>query len=457
MEEDRPDNMEEGENSQGEENEVEQVASASLQTKTTRAKGKGKKNQSGAASAPEFPCLCCGDNCAKNQQSVQCIMCSLWGHKSCLKMSDTVFKSLEAQQKEGGTAYSVCRPCQNFAQRVQHQLGETNKRQQETDKKVMENSENIQKNTAEIEKLRQDMNKMSEKSSKEQETRDDRICEEMQEREVRRMNLILHGVEEPSENLRANRERMERDKEMCEEIFRTMKARTKKEDIRFCRRIGERRKEPRPIVLGMQTEEEKRHILSKSRDLQGTRFKNVSIVPDLTKKQRETEEKMKTEAEARNKNLSREDMDGGIRWQVIGRRGEKRIIKGPVREYQYGTNAGLRGGDEWWGQGPGGEQTGRGTQQRGVGSTSHAPRENGRGGWVGGHQQCTGTDQPTVQMPQGHGNLLAERSRGGGSQQLAQRFQHSLGYSQHQQGTDGQYPLNGGGGLSGGGGQIGGG
>lgn len=128
-----------------------------------------------------------------------------------------------------------------------------------------------------------------------------------------------------------------------------------------------------------------------------------------------------------------------------------------MREYQYGTNAGLRGGDEWWGQGPGGEQTGRGTQQRGVGSTSHAPRESGRGGWVGGHQQCTGTDQPTVQMPQGHGNLLAERSRGGGSQQLAQRFQHSLGYSQHQQGTDGQYPLNGGGGLSGGGGQIGGG
>jgi hypothetical protein len=71
----------------------------------------------------------------------------------------------------------------------------------------------------------------------------------MQEREVRRMNLILHGVDEQSDKIRGNRERMEKDKARCELIFNAMRARTRKEDLRFCRRIGERGDEPRPIVI----------------------------------------------------------------------------------------------------------------------------------------------------------------------------------------------------------------
>ncbi len=147
----------EGNNSQSEE-QVE--PEASQQSKGNKKKGRPK----GAATNPEFPCLCCGENCTKSQQSVQCVMCSLWGHKSCLKMTDTVFKALEAQLKDSGTAYYVCRPCQKFAQRVQHQLCETNKKQQETDRKVQENTDKIQDNAQEIEKLRQELKKLSEKN-----------------------------------------------------------------------------------------------------------------------------------------------------------------------------------------------------------------------------------------------------------------------------------------------------
>ena len=36
------------------------------------------------------PCLCCGECCAKGQLAVKCVICSLWAHKTCLKMPDAV-------------------------------------------------------------------------------------------------------------------------------------------------------------------------------------------------------------------------------------------------------------------------------------------------------------------------------------------------------------------------------
>jgi ribosome-binding protein aMBF1 (putative translation factor) len=46
-------------------------------------------------------------------------------------MPDTTFKLLEDQIKESGSAYWVCRPCQNFGQRIKKPVrGE----QQETDR-----------------------------------------------------------------------------------------------------------------------------------------------------------------------------------------------------------------------------------------------------------------------------------------------------------------------------------
>ena len=106
---------------------------------------------------------------------------------------------------------------------------------------------------------------------KEKETRDDRMLEEMQEREVRRLNLIMHGVEEPPDTVKVNRDRQELDRIKCDEIFRTMRARTKKEDLKFCRRLGEKGDRPRPMVIGLENEEEKRHVLFRAKNLVGTR------------------------------------------------------------------------------------------------------------------------------------------------------------------------------------------
>jgi hypothetical protein len=178
------------------------------------------------------------------------------------------------------------------------------------------------------------MKRMAERLDKEGGEREDNLCDEMQEREVRRMNLIIHGIEEQPERIKNSRERLELDKERCGQLFEAMKARMKKEDLRFCRRIGEKSVEPRPMVIGLETEEEKRHILSRARNLQGTQFQNISVVPDLTKKQRAREAKMKQEADERNRKLTTEERNRNEKWLVAGRRGEKRLIKGIERDTQ---------------------------------------------------------------------------------------------------------------------------
>jgi hypothetical protein len=111
------------------------------------------------------------------------------------------------------------------------------------------------------------------------------------------LNLIIHGVKEPRDNLEGNWKRADEDNEMCLRIFRTVHIKTMKTDIKFCRRVGPKSREPRPLVIGLHNEEERRHILEKAKDLQNTTYSDVNIVPDLTKKQRAGETKMRDEAD----------------------------------------------------------------------------------------------------------------------------------------------------------------
>ncbi len=61
--------------------------------------------------------------------------------------------------------------------------------------------------------------------------------------------------------------------------------------------MGEKGANPRPIVVTIATEEERRKILNKAK------LSEVGIVPDLTWKQRQAEENLWKVAEEKNKNL----------------------------------------------------------------------------------------------------------------------------------------------------------
>ena len=106
-------------------------------------------------------------------------MCTLWAHKNCIKMPDDTFKALAAQLKETGSAYWVCRPCQNFANRIEHRFSEVHKKNEETDKKATENRERIIKSENNIEELRATIRRLKERMEKDKEEQDNKVYEEM--------------------------------------------------------------------------------------------------------------------------------------------------------------------------------------------------------------------------------------------------------------------------------------
>ena len=84
--------------------------------------------------------------------------------------------------------------------------------------------------------------------------------------------------------------------------------RTSREDIKFCRRVGERGgEEPRPMLVGFHRKEDRNELMEKAKELRHTDFKEVTIVPDMTPHQRKEETEMAKEAERRNETRTEEE------------------------------------------------------------------------------------------------------------------------------------------------------
>ena len=109
-----------------------------------------------------------------------------------------------------------------------------------------------------------------------------------------------------------------------------------------------------------------------ARELKNTVFSELGIVPDLTQEQRQDEAEMALLADKRNEELNEDDVAKNLIWKVVGRRGEKRIVKVTARDGdRISTDRGGRGG----GRLPPSRAGGRGQPWR-------LPRV-GRGGPVG--------------------------------------------------------------------------
>ena len=335
------------ENESGQEAEASQGASkeagqAAPGPETSQGKGKGKKAKE-TTKKKDDPCIYCGKNCVKG--CVQCAVCSLWSHMSCTGLSKEAIRGLEVQAKEVGQAYWACRACMNFSNKWHSQMREVNKRQEETEARVEANTDKIEEVRLNTEELRREFREYVQRTEGIQERLEAVMDAELREREARRLNLVIHGLQEPAENIKDPRGRMEQDKIECERLFIAMKARTRYQAIRFCRRIGERGEDPRPLVFGVFTEEEKRHLLEKAKELVYTKYEDVTVVPDMTKSQRKGEQQLRDEANKRNTQLTEEDRSKNLKWLVVGKRGEKRLIKGTERENQRGRQERERGAE----------------------------------------------------------------------------------------------------------------
>ena len=271
-------------------------------------------------------CLACGKKFCKTDYSLQCTVCGLWAHKTCVGMTDELFNMIDLQLKQTGKTYWACRSCTAYAEGMNHrvrqielELAEVKKACEKSDCGLRDVQEKVGKLSDEVKKQAKKLEESAEAVSSNSITQ-----EEWKEREMRRKNVVMYGMGEAPEE-QTGRERWDWDKASCFNLFRALKVKIQEDGVRFVRRVGEKGVEPRPLVVGFYEEGDKTRLLRS--DTRNTPFSNVDIGPDLTKQQRQEEFNLRGEAARRNMRMTREDAAKNLAWQVVGPRGEKRLEK----------------------------------------------------------------------------------------------------------------------------------
>ncbi len=169
----------------------------------------------------------------------------------------------------------------------------------------------------------------------------------------------MYGLKEPHHSIKDGKDRMEVDKEECEKVFRATESKVRRLDIRFCRRLGEKGEDERPLLLSMTSETIKSEVLDHAKGLQNMDYQDIGVAPDQTKKQKQAEIQLVEEVKRKNRDeLMDQDMAKNLKWALKGQRGEKRIVKVQDKEMEE-----ARGGPSIRGT----RGRGRGTWSRGRG------------------------------------------------------------------------------------------
>jgi len=341
--------------------------------------------------AKDTDCLGCGQKFKQKDAAVKCAICGLWAHKTCSGLTNEFFNCIAEQFKTTGRAYWACRSCNAYAEGMQHRLRELEESSKEAVRRGQENEK-------ELKKLREDMEKRSDQAARRVEKSETSVMAEMNEREAKRKNVVIYGM--PESRSEEGKKRMDDDKRELDNIFTLLDIRVSTEDdVEFCRRVGERSDRPRPLVVGFFTEWSKSILLKNSRYLAGTDMENLSVAPDLTHQQRKAEGELQAEADRLNEEeLTEEDVAKNLVWRVVGKKGQKRMIKTINREN-------------------GGSQQTRGTGLRGRATANRrgGVRGRGRGAHVVNNTRKRTREEveENTRQPAKRGAILPRRDRGG--------------------------------------------
>ena len=159
---------------------------------------------------------------------------------------------------------------------------------------------------------------------------------EMDKRASKENNLVVHRVREA--DVVDSRWRIAYDKRVIQGLLDELGVDIGVEqDIKFVRRLGARSSDgdgegesyPRPILVGLVHRYHSEIILEncwKLSEVEDPVLRAVSIVKDLTARQRAGEKEMYKEAARKNISRSQEDIQANMAYKIIGGRGSKREI-----------------------------------------------------------------------------------------------------------------------------------
>ena len=290
--------------------------------------------------APKDPCVYCHETTGVRNASkgsggaLQCGVCKNWAHYECTKLSEDAIKSF-AMLIDLGVADKPyrCTACKGAISQFQASYNElkavvsqmqTNMK--ETDSRVLVLEDKGATSTARMDRMEATV-----KGIQQNATSGTDVFEELAERERRSTNVIIFDVEECTSQDRKVRE--ERDLGGLLQLFKEIDVDTTLDSVKLARREGEKKEGvTRPLKVVFRRKEDRDKVLSSSFKLARARdevWQKVSIKADLTLKQRNLERELEKTAASKNLSRSKEELEEGRAWKVVGKRGEKvmRLVK----------------------------------------------------------------------------------------------------------------------------------
>jgi hypothetical protein len=285
---------------------------------------------------PKYPCSVCKSNVTNNQEGLKCCICDRWNHKKC-GIPDDVFGLASRMEEIQGFHIWSCEGCGIGLMKVHKVMAQQSRDIENLKKEIKDVKESTVSHGTDISGIKEDIIGVKtdiEEMKKAQPTlTESSVYEELSERSSKRKNIVVYGIAE-SDSPQVE-ERRNDDTTNILSVFKTMKLSIKAEDIKFISRLGEKVKEgeTRPLLIGFKDQDTRDSILQNVRKLANTSHSKVSIVPDLTLKQRQEDKRLLGEKEQRNEKLPEEDAKKW-EWKLVGPAGERRLVKVKKKENQ---------------------------------------------------------------------------------------------------------------------------
>ena len=289
-------------------------------------------------------CKKTANKCPSNKSgSLQCTVCSLWYHPPCANVDNSVLEIIVKCVEKGMPSPWNCGVCESglakMAADVKQNTARVGKAEIRLDKVEADYIDIKQENEKLKERLQTLETKMVGAEAKAAENSGDTVLQEVSDRASRERNVVLHRcIESPREvgEEQAKADDLAGTQTLFNELgLREMKA---EEVLIGWRRLGKAGENiDRPLLLIFRTKEDRAKLLNRaprlSRNSDET-FKNISIVPDLTPKQRQMEKEMFKQAERNNLARTEDQASKNLASKVLGKRGERVLRTVELRDYE---------------------------------------------------------------------------------------------------------------------------
>ena len=199
---------------------------------------------------------------------------------------------------------------------VKTDIADVKNKQHETDQEVSELTTKVQGLSKKV-----DDNTSNTKSS---------VMSEMKNREMRKNNLIVLGLNEPpTVNGESRASVLKKEDALLDKLLTELKLNVNevKNKIKYRKRLGEKKTDyQRPLLLSFKDQSMRDTVMNQSAELNDGTMKSVRLRPDLTAMEREEDKAYRTETDKLNAQ-SPTDIQGNFRWKVVGPPGRLRRMK----------------------------------------------------------------------------------------------------------------------------------